>query len=846
MLAAIAAIASLAIALVPTDESEAETFGSPDVGAKLIEFDANGGYGGYGQYVLSGDRFYFPTERETPGDLNSDYDRIAHDGFVLAGWSTQNDATSPQFYPGSLSDAVTVKEKYYAVWTPLEYDCQNVGTTMKLAQSLLAPIGTDVALDTDGEDIGDLMEAMIFLTMNHSKSKFVLEATRNGQTQSGSIVIEGLGGNENSQVAGAGGFSFQIRKGVPHIWGTAHFVPGITEVKLTHFDYNGRTGTFSEDWTAKWFVSTYDESKDPSNLVWVQQPGTDGVHLHGPYGTAARLPGKVESQDLQKGWCLEVNNRPEYPLGGSLTLTVSASLTPTFYSAQDILDYAGVIAYDAMGGRYNGSIAGLVDPKGYVALKGFDAVSKDGYRLAGWNPTGSPSDVVYPFGYLYDAQGQYTELKAVWVQSDSIRDVSFSDPSGNPSTTYTEVSGLAYAVPIHGFDKTGYTLKGWSSTKHGLGEGDAEVTRSAVASGNKTWFAVYETDIPTLTITYRTNGASGVPFSKVYEGSPAILEGCPWERPGYNFLGWSARDHDASPQYAAGQQYAFTSSGETTLHAVWTIAQQTEHNAFGIYFVTLGADSGGISPLTATSEGGSYIFTVPSTAPYRTGYDFMGWTIDERGQVAMPEYAPGSDVTLTVAEGESSAMLTLYAVWSAKGGEDGTFTIIYKRGSRTVFEQTGVMPGEKAQYKDMSLSAGQGEAFIGWYTEAGRPWDFDQPVTGSLVLVSRFVQVFSLDTGDGWIQVRMNTTLPYSDLSILYPDGSSESAASKHEVPAGSSGTVRVSANYAQIGTLSASWTYHAPVPEDGGEDGGDDTMLYVAGAAVALVAIFMVARWYL
>lgn len=66
---------------------------------------------------------------------------------------------------------------------------------------------------------------------------------------------------------------------------------------------------------------------------------------------------------------------------------------------------------------------------------------------------------------------------------------------------------------------------------------------------------------------------------------------------------------------------------------------------------------------TGTSP--SYTFTIPNTAPTRTGYTFQGWSLSSTATT--PSYVGGNNITVT-----SAGTTTLYAVWNIN-----TYTVVY-------------------------------------------------------------------------------------------------------------------------------------------------------------------------
>lgn len=86
------------------------------------------------------------------------------------------------------------------------------------------------------------------------------------------------------------------------------------------------------------------------------------------------------------------------------------------------------------------------------------------------------------------------------------------------------------------------------------------------------------------------------------------------------------------------------------------------------YVLSYNANDGSGAPASQTVTGvGSATFTVSSTTPTRTGYNFLGWATTSTATSAT--YAAGDSIII-------SKSTTLYAVWQIK-----TYTVSYKKGT---------------------------------------------------------------------------------------------------------------------------------------------------------------------
>lgn len=218
------------------------------------------------------------------------------------------------------------------------------------------------------------------------------------------------------------------------------------------------------------------------------------------------------------------------------------------------------------------------------------------------------------------------------------------------------------------------------------GEGDGEAN-----AGNKSGSVSVTVTIParpSYTVSYNPNGGTGGPTSqkKWYNETLTLLSSTP-TRTGFSFIGWLGSDGiDYSPSGS------YTGNEELTLTAKWTPVT---------YVVSYGANGGSGAPSAGTKTHG-VAYTVSSTVPTRSGYNFTGWKDATSGTV----YQPGGTIAATV-----NRAIALVAQWSitayrvsydANGGSGAPAAQMKNHGSTLTLSST--------------VPTRTGYSFLGWGT----------------------------------------------------------------------------------------------------------------------------------
>ena len=161
--------------------------------------------------------------------------------------------------------------------------------------------------------------------------------------------------------------------------------------------------------------------------------------------------------------------------------------------------------------------------------------------------------------------------------------------------------------------------------------------------GTPAWVGTYYRG---YVVTYHPNGVEGVQSAKeiVKVGEKAKAEGIDFVCPGYTFEGWFA-DSEGNTEF----DFDKIIEGDTDIYAKWSDKEYT------VNYETNGA--GTIEPKTGIKFRDANL--APADKPYKKGYAFKGWFIDQRCRVSYEndKYADITNYDDTITS------ITLYAKW---------------------------------------------------------------------------------------------------------------------------------------------------------------------------------------
>ena len=254
-----------------------------------------------------------------------------------------------------------------------------------------------------------------------------------------------------------------------------------------------------------------------------------------------------------------------------------------------------------------------------------NAYSKVGYTFEGWSL--NPNDTVV---YGDKAAANITNipsdnvvvLYAKWKANNYNVVFDGNNHSSGATAAVTCTYNEDCTLPSNGFNRTGYTFKGWSTTKGGSVkyENNGYVRNlTPVKDATVTLYAVWEANTYTVKFDKNSSEATGNVGSVVCTYDKACtLPANNFTRVGATFDGWAVTSNTAV-QYknkAIVKNLTATANGTYTLYAHWNI------NTYKITYNYDGGSAGNYHPSSA-----KYGEVINISNPSRSCYSFRGWTI---------------------------------------------------------------------------------------------------------------------------------------------------------------------------------------------------------------------------
>ena len=184
----------------------------------------------------------------------------------------------------------------------------------------------------------------------------------------------------------------------------------------------------------------------------------------------------------------------------------------------------------------------------------------------------------------------------------------------------------------------------------------------------------------------------------------------PYDKPtksGYTFAGWSKSSNASTASYQPGDSI-YVDYNDVTLYAVW---KENKQNYYAYLYYNANGGSGAPSSqsdsIYASSASGSKTFTISSTKPTRSGYEFQGWSTSSGSSTA--SYQPGS--TISVSYGSS---VTLYAVWKQTYTSTLNFDANGGTGAPSALTYTGTTTSAHTFTIPSTTPSKSGFIFKGW------------------------------------------------------------------------------------------------------------------------------------
>ncbi len=392
-----------------------------------------------------------------------------------------------------------------------------------------------------------------------------------------------------------------------------------------------------------------------------------------------------------RGWSTTKDGSIKYSNGASYTM--GADSTYTLYAVWRVNENTLVFNGNGATSGTTPSMTIATDDTAVLTANGF---VRDGYTFKGWSTSASGS-VKYTDGasYTMGTSIQYT-LYAVWEAKENTL---VFDGNGATSGSMSDMIIATDNTDIlinNKFAKTGYTFKGWSSTKNGSVEYQNGSAYTMGTESVATLYAVWEAN--RNTIVFNGNGATGGSMQSmtVSTDSTASLTQSSYTKTGYTFIGWSTTK-GGSVEYTDKASYTMGTNSSYTLYAVWEANENT-------LIFNANSGLGNMSNMTISTD---ETVNLSNNKFVKAGYTFKGWATSAGGSVI---YSNGASYTMG-----TNNSYTLYAVWEANEN-----TLIFDGNGETVGSMSDMtIATDKTATLPNNAFVKKGYTFKGWSTTRG-------------------------------------------------------------------------------------------------------------------------------
>ena len=354
-----------------------------------------------------------------------------------------------------------------------------------------------------------------------------------------------------------------------------------------------------------------------------------------------------------------------------------------------------------------------------------DVPTLDGHEFAGWSLSEDAETADFVAGDRIVLTSESTTLHAVWklIVTFTLNFDANNGADAPENVVGTSTSGsCALTVPEKEPTRSEYRFLGWSVSRETVTP-EIEPGQVLTVTGDMTLYAIWN-EIVTFTLNFDANNGEDAPAS-VSDDSDAgscalnIPDKVP-TRSGHTFLGWSLDSQATEAEYQPNGSVTLTVRS-LTLYAVWQMFPYVEFT--GQSEITVIVNKTETSTVAWTPADAAVVADGPSWISFDAG----AITIDA------PAYADVGVLTLTAtADGCTETVWTLTV--RAITPEDAALVTFKGNGATDSY----VFAVQGGKLTAPSEPTRDGYAFAGWYTQQGEKYDFEAPVTGSMVLVAHW------------------------------------------------------------------------------------------------------------
>ncbi len=532
--------------------------------------------------------------------------------------------------------------------------------------------------------------------------------------------------------------------------------------------------------TLTWTADTQRTTIDAQNVVWDSDRAAEGNDLlccagelvsvtmqpaAGYRGIHIFLSDPAVSLSISEGNDAASFLMPYAPL--TLTLTADKLYTVTL---------------DASGGDPIRPIQYTVESEAFL----LPTPVRTGYIFLGWTGEGitEPQKTIeIPQGSTgdrtYTANWQVIEYTIITLLE-----------GGNAGSSQVYFYTVEQTVTLPTPTRTGYTFLGW--TGEGITTPQPNVTIPKGSTGDKTYIENWE--LTEYNITMDLNGGSGQE-KVVYTITDEDFELPTPTRNGYEFVGWTG-EGITTPQTSV--IIPTGSTGNKAYTANWKVIE---------YTITLDTNGGpAVSPIKYTVEDS---FTLPYLL--RTGYEFVGWTLDGSGMIPATPLIIYHGTTGDLRY-KAEWRLAEYTITMDLNGGSGQEKVVY-----TITDEDFELP----------TPTRNGYEFVGWtgerITTPQTSVKISKGSTGNKAYTANWkaiVYTITLDTNGGAVMASIRYTVedsvtlrippdrPGYEFSGWVLDGSGQFPSTPMIIPAGSTGDRLYKAEW-RVATYTITYVSH-------------------------------------